>query len=93
MEQKKYWKGLEELHNTKEHQETVSNEFREDLPFEESESLLNATTPRRDFLKYLGFTTAAATIAASCETPVRKAIPYVNKPEECSRRRVRTTGC
>lgn len=82
MEQKKYWKGLEELHNTKEHQETVNNEFREDLPFEESESLLNATTPRRDFLKYLGFTTAAATIAASCETPVRKAIPYVNKPEE-----------
>jgi MoCo/4Fe-4S cofactor protein with predicted Tat translocation signal len=82
MEQKKYWKGLEELHNTKEHQETVNNEFREDLPFEESESLLNATTPRRDFLKYLGFTTAAATIAASCETPVKKAIPYVNKPEE-----------
>ena len=65
MEQKKYWKGLEELHNTKEHQETVNNEFREDLPFEESESLLNATTPRRDFLKYLWFTTAAATIAAS----------------------------
>jgi molybdopterin-containing oxidoreductase family iron-sulfur binding subunit len=82
MEQKKYWKGLEELHNTKEHQEIVNNEFREDLPFEESESLLNATTPRRDFLKYLGFTTAAATIAASCEIPVKKAIPYVNKPEE-----------
>jgi MoCo/4Fe-4S cofactor protein with predicted Tat translocation signal len=82
MEQKKYWKGLEELHNTKEHQENVKNEFREDLPFEESESLLNATTPRRDFLKYLGFTTAAATIAASCEIPIKKAIPYVNKPEE-----------
>jgi molybdopterin-containing oxidoreductase family iron-sulfur binding subunit len=59
----------------------VKNEFSEELPFE-SEGLLNATTPRRDFLKYLGFTTAAAAIAASCETPVRKAIPYVNKPEE-----------
>jgi molybdopterin-containing oxidoreductase family iron-sulfur binding subunit len=82
MEQKKYWKGLEELHDTKGHQEIVKNEFREELPFEESESLLNATTPRRDFLKYLGFTTAAATIAASCEIPVKKAIPYVNKPEE-----------
>ncbi|NSL89181.1 TAT-variant-translocated molybdopterin oxidoreductase [Chitinophaga sp. Mgbs1] len=81
MEQKKYWKGLEELHNTDAHQEIVKNEFREELPFE-SEGLLNATTPRRDFLKYLGFTTAAATIAASCETPVQKAIPYVNKPEE-----------
>jgi molybdopterin-containing oxidoreductase family iron-sulfur binding subunit len=82
MEQKKYWKGLEELHDTKGHQEIVKNEFGEELPFEESESLLNATTPRRDFLKYLGFTTAAATIAASCEIPVKKAIPYVNKPEE-----------
>ncbi|HVI48899.1 MAG TPA: TAT-variant-translocated molybdopterin oxidoreductase [Chitinophaga sp.] len=81
MEQKKYWKGLEELHNTAAHQEIVKDEFREELPFE-SEGLLNATTPRRDFLKYLGFTTAAATIAASCETPVHKAIPYVNKPEE-----------
>jgi len=82
MEQKKYWKGLEELHDTKGHQEIVKNEFQEDLPFAEGESLLNATTPRRDFLKYLGFTTAAATIAASCEIPVKKAIPYVNKPEE-----------
>ena len=36
---------------------------------------------RRDFLKYLGFSTAAATIAASCEMPVRKAIPYTNRPE------------
>ncbi|ASZ10131.1 TAT-variant-translocated molybdopterin oxidoreductase [Chitinophaga pendula] len=82
MEQKKYWKGLEELHNTKSHQENVKHEFNEDLPFVESDSLLNATTPRRDFLKYLGFTTAAATIAASCELPVKKAIPYVNKPED-----------
>ncbi|KAA2244761.1 4Fe-4S dicluster domain-containing protein [Chitinophaga agrisoli] len=82
MEQKKYWKGLEELHNTKAHQEIVKNEFGEELPFDESDSLLGATTPRRDFLKYLGFTTAAATIAASCEIPIKKAIPYVNKPEE-----------
>ncbi len=72
---------MEELHNTDAHQEIVKNEFSEELPFE-SEGLLNATTPRRDFLKYLGFTTAAAAIAASCETPVKKAIPYVNKPEE-----------
>src|SRR4029078_11013841 len=34
-----------------------------------------------DFLKYLGFSTAAATLAASCKIPVRKAIPYANKPE------------
>src|SRR5690606_16156889 len=33
------------------------------------------------FLKYLGFSTAAATLAASCKIPVKKAIPYANKPE------------
>jgi molybdopterin-containing oxidoreductase family iron-sulfur binding subunit len=41
---------------------------------------LNA--PRRDFLKMMGFSVTAATLAASCEMPVRKAIPYVIKPEE-----------
>ncbi|PUZ28748.1 [Fe-S]-binding protein [Chitinophaga parva] len=82
MEQKKYWKSLEELHNTNAHKAAVENEFSSELPFEESEGLLSSVTPRRDFLKYLGFTTAAATIAASCEMPVNKAIPYVNKPEE-----------
>ncbi len=38
-------------------------------------------TSRRDFLKFVGFSTAAASLA-SCEGPVRKAIPYVVKPEE-----------
>lgn len=58
------------------------DEFREELPFEDLDgSLLDAKTPRRDFLKYLGFSTAAATIAASCEQPVRKAMPWVNRPE------------
>jgi len=37
---------------------------------------------RRDFLKYLGFGLGAATVAASCEIPVKRAIPYVVKPEE-----------
>ena len=36
---------------------------------------------RRDFLKYVGFSTAAATLAA-CEGPVVKSIPYVVQPEE-----------
>ena len=36
----------------------------------------------RDFLKYLGFSTAAAAAAASCEMPVKKAIPFANKPED-----------
>lgn len=39
-------------------------------------------TNRRDFLKLLGFGLGAATVAASCEIPVKKAIPYVSKPDE-----------
>ncbi len=36
---------------------------------------------RRDFLKFMGFSVGAAAIAASCETPIRKVIPYVTKPD------------
>lgn len=81
MSQKKYWRGLEELANTPEYQKSVANEFNNELPMEMSDNLLNAQTPRRDFLKFLGFSTLAATVAASCEMPVRKAIPYAIKPE------------
>ncbi|RQO30175.1 [Fe-S]-binding protein [Taibaiella sp. KBW10] len=82
MSQKRYWKGIEELENTPEYQQSVANEFNEELPLNLSDNLLNATTPRRDFLKFLGFSTLAATVAASCEMPVRKAIPYAIKPED-----------
>lgn len=82
MSQKQYWKGLEELNQTAEQREAATDEFKEELPFDISGKLLDATTPRRDFLKYLGFSTAAATLAASCEMPVRKVIPYAIKPEE-----------
>jgi len=82
MQQKKYWQSFSELNNSEAHKEKAQDEFREELPFEISdEGILNAQTPRRDFLKYLGFSTAAATLAASCEMPVRKVIPYTNKPE------------
>jgi molybdopterin-containing oxidoreductase family iron-sulfur binding subunit len=84
MANKKYWQSFGELHNSEAHQENVQNEFREELPFEdlEGKGLLDAKAPRRDFLKYLGFSTAAAAVAASCEVPVKKAIPYLNKPAE-----------
>jgi molybdopterin-containing oxidoreductase family iron-sulfur binding subunit len=41
----------------------------------------SSSTSRRDFLKYVGFSTAAATLAA-CEGPVNKSIPYVLQPEQ-----------
>jgi MoCo/4Fe-4S cofactor protein with predicted Tat translocation signal len=84
MEQKQYWQSFGELNNLTANQIGADdNEFQEDLPIEaDDKGLLEAKTPRRDFLKYLGFSTAAAAAAASCETPVRKAIPFVNKPAE-----------
>ena len=81
MSDKRYWQSFAELNHKDEVLKRVKDEFKEELPFEDLDAnVLDAKTPRRDFLKYLGFSTAAATIAASCEIPVRKAMPYVNRP-------------
>ena len=83
MNNNKYWQSFGELHNSEAFQKASKDEFGEDLPFEGDEkSFLHAPAPRRDFLKYLGFSTAAAALAASCEIPVKKAIPFANKPED-----------
>ena len=75
----KYWKGIEELESAPEFMQSAFAEF---MPVKESRESKDATSaPRRDFLKLMGFGVAAATLA-SCETPVIKAIPYLNKPEE-----------
>jgi len=42
----------------------------------------NWAASRRDFLKLMGFGLGAATIAASCEIPLKHAIPYVSKPDD-----------
>ena len=78
----KHWQSFGEYNNTEAYQKSLQDEFKEDLPFEMDGKLLDAQTPRRDFLKYLGFTTAAAAIAASCEVPVKKSIPFANRPED-----------
>lgn len=81
---KKYWKGLPELTDSPEFLQSKNNEFAEPLPMEDFLSGDDANskgTSRRDFLKVMGFSTAAVALAA-CETPVNKAIPYVVKPEE-----------
>ena len=81
---RKYWKGLAELNNDPVVDQLKHNEFVEEIPVDEflaDKELSSSLTSRRDFLKFLGFTTTAATLAA-CETPVNKAIPYVIKPEE-----------
>src|ERR1700744_4752780 len=83
MSDKKYWQSFGERNNSEAFQKSTENEFNESLPLEglDGKGLLDAKHPRRDFLKYLGFSTAAATLAASCEMPVRHVVPYLNKPE------------
>ncbi len=83
---KKYWKSVEELNENSSIVETLrNNEFVEAIPTDEflgnKESLSSSSTTRRDFLKYVGFSTAAASLAA-CEGPVHKSIPYVLQPEQ-----------
>ncbi|MDO4727580.1 MAG: TAT-variant-translocated molybdopterin oxidoreductase [Bacteroidota bacterium] len=83
---KKYWKSVEELNENSSIVETLrNNEFVEEIPTDEflgdQKLLSDSSTTRRDFLKYVGFSTAAATLAA-CEGPVVKSIPYVMQPEE-----------
>jgi len=81
---KKYWRGLPELNESPEFLKQHQSEFAEPLPIDEflnGEEEEKSGTSRRDFLKVMGFSTAAVALAA-CETPVNKAIPYVVKPEE-----------
>jgi molybdopterin-containing oxidoreductase family iron-sulfur binding subunit len=83
---KKYWKSVEELDENSTIVEALQqNEFVTEIPTDEflgdKETLEASSTTRRDFLKYVGFTTAAASLAA-CEGPVIKSIPYVVAPDE-----------
>ena len=81
---KKYWSSLDELQGTAAAQEALTSEFKRDQSVQDflnDENLNESNTGRRDFLKFMGFGLAAATLAA-CETPVIKSIPYVVKPEE-----------
>jgi molybdopterin-containing oxidoreductase family iron-sulfur binding subunit len=84
---KKYWKSVEELNPSQSSAvETLKHkEFVQEIPVDEflgdKSTLESSETTRRDFLKYVGFSTAAASLAA-CEGPVIKSIPYVVQPEQ-----------
>ena len=81
---KKYWKGLAQLNENPLVDKLEQNEFVDEIPVDEflgDKELSTTSTSRRDFLKFLGFSTAAATLAA-CEAPINRSIPYVIKPEE-----------
>ena len=77
--EKKYYKSIEEfvqisgsangLQKLTKNQENIN------------EPVSTSPSNRRDFLKLFGFAIASAAVVSSCEQPVRKAIPYLIKPD------------
>ena len=83
---KVYWKSAAQLDKENELvQKLEQNEFVDKIPVDEflgdEQTMGESNTNRRDFLKYVGFSTAAASLAA-CEGPVIKSVPYVVHPEQ-----------
>ena len=83
---KVYWKSLAQLEKDNELvQKLEQNEFVDKIPVDEflgdEKTMGESNTNRRDFLKYVGFSTAAASLAA-CEGPIIKSVPYVVQPEQ-----------
>ncbi len=80
--EKKYWSSIEVLEGTnsepKDNEPAIESNFLDVIDKE----IKGNPTSRRNFLKFCGFSFAGAAIASSCENPVKKAIPYLNKPEE-----------
>lgn len=78
---KRHWKSLNELNNIPEPRENdeINNISAIELLGDE---LTTNKASRRDFLKWCGFSVVSTAFLASCESPLKKAIPYLNQPEE-----------
>ena len=78
------FRSIHELKDQSLNSKLAQKEFQNEIPVDEflgdAEKMNSSSTSRRDFLKLLGFSTAAVTLAA-CEAPVIKSIPYVVKPQ------------
>jgi molybdopterin-containing oxidoreductase family iron-sulfur binding subunit len=78
------FRSIHELKDPALNNKLAQKEFQEEIPVEDflgDAEKNESSTSRRDFLKLLGFSTAAVTLAA-CEAPVIKTIPYVVKPHD-----------
>lgn len=77
---KEYWKTIDELQGNA---AATPQENSSSTPLEVLANDQNATSSsRRDFLKWCGISFVSATVLSACENPVKKAIPYLNQPEE-----------
>ena len=81
--QKEVWVGLEQLTNDPAFQKASKEEFKDEIFFDKvaDKRFMESNANRRDFLKVLGFGIGTAAVAAGCDIPVKKAIPYVMKPD------------
>ncbi len=79
MQNNQVWVGEKDLTNDQEFLGSIDREFKDDITTLEKAPELQGN--RRDFLKMLGFGVTAATVAAGCDIPVKKALPYVTKPD------------
>ncbi len=80
------WIGGKDLTKDSDFMVEATHEFKDNIIWEDGvgrpEVAESMKSNRRDFLKYLGFGIGAATLAASCDIPVKRAIPYLVKPDE-----------
>lgn len=76
----KIWIGEKDLTNDPSLLKEAQNELRTD-GHDLAEEVMESNGNRRDFLKLLGFSVGAASLAAGCDIPVKRAIPYVTKPD------------
>ena len=74
-----YWRSIEEKDRNGENQLGLQDKKGLAGLYDGTESSLKSN--RRDFLKLFGFSIGIAAVASSCENPVKKAIPYLVKPE------------
>ncbi len=81
--EKKYWSSIETMNSVAGDpvKDDGTNENRNLLELIDEE-IASRPSSRRNFLKFCGFSFAGAALASGCENPVKKAIPYLNKPEE-----------
>lgn len=78
----KHWRGIPELKNKNLNKELSMKEFNNELAGENSllNNIKKLKISRRDFLKWMGFSTLSVTLSA-CKGKVINSIPYIVKPE------------
>lgn len=76
------WIGNKDLNQDMDYIQQADGQSRirpDETPEAEDAGSLNSN--RRDFLRIMGFSVGTAALAASCKTPVRRALPYLTKPD------------